>query len=427
MGNFKKDNHTLKHTLYSILIVELIFVIYSYIFFSINHRLPHPFFYNAADSFMDFFNANYWANFSQRFTDWGSVYPPLIFLISKSISPSDCMFINDTVNYRECSISSIYLILFSGILGSIVCSIATVKSITRKKNTMLIFLLAIAYIFSMPSLFALERGNYILLAFALLSLSWYFQNILVRVLFLALAINIKPYLIVISLAYFLKKQFIFLAYLITLTSLIYLVTAEALNDPNHYLIFSNILNFSTNSNINILEFLSFPTSIFTFFYLADRVFPNFADLFLALKTLLLTMLAIFSIVFISKNYKVMSVEHICFFILLAFFIFSNSAGGYALVLLYPLIPYIYNSSFKPNKFLLSALIFTFTPLDFDIYTSPNHLLHYFSFIGDNFVSFPAAITIGTFIRPLCLFAIFINFCKSYSSSHRLRKDFSYEV
>jgi hypothetical protein len=423
MKNFKKDNHTLKHILYSILFVELICVVYSYISFSTNHRLPHPFFYNSADTFMDFFNPNYWANYSQRFTDWDSVYPPLVFLISKAISPSDCIFITDIINYRECSISSIYLILFSGILGSIVCSIATVKSITRNKNTTLIFLVAIAYFFSLPTLFAIERGNYILLAFALLALFSYFQNILLRALLLALAINIKPYLILISLAFILKKQFTFLAYLITLTSSIYFVTAEILNDPNHYLILGNILNFSTNTDKNILELLTLPTSIFTFFSPVSKAFPNFTNLFLALKFLLLTMLAIFSVVFISKSYKSMSIEHNCFFILLALLIFTGATGGYGLILLYPFIPRIYNSSFKPNRFFLCALIFTFTPLDFDIYTSPNLFLHYFSFLGDNFVSFPATVAIGTLIRPLSLLAIFFAFCKSHSTSLRLRKDY----
>ncbi len=424
MENFKKDNHTLKHILYLTLSAELIFVVYSYTFFSINHRLPHPFFYNSADTFMDFFNPNYWANFSQRFTDWASVYPPLIFLISKAISLSACNFITDIANYRECSISSIYLIFFSGIFGSIVCSVATVKSITGNKDTKLIIFLTIAYFFSLPSLFALERGNYILLAFALLSFWSYFKNNLLRAFFLALAINIKPYLILFSLAFILKKKFIPLAYLITLTLVIYLCTSEILNDPNHYLILRNILNFSSNSKINILEFLAFPTSIFTFFYPLSEVFPNFINVFLFLKILLLAIIAIFSIVFISNNYKAMSIEHICFFILLALLIFSNSAGGYGLILLYPFIPHIYNSSFNQNKFLFYALIFTFTPLDFDIYTSPNHFLHYFSFLGGNFVSFPATISIGAFIRPLILFATFITFCKSHSTSLRLRKDFS---
>jgi hypothetical protein len=419
--NFKK-NHTLKHILYSILIVELICVVYSYIFFSANHRLPQPFFYNAADTFMDFFNPSYWANFSQRYTDWASVYPPLIFLISKAISPSDCFFINDITNYRECSISSFYLIPISGIFGSIVCSIATVKSITGNKNTKLIILLAIAYFFSLPSLFALERGNYILLAFALLSLCIYLKNNLLRAFFLALAINIKPYLILISLAFFLKKQFIFLTYLITLTSLIYLVTAEILNDPNHYFILKNILNFSSNSNVNILELLSLPTSIFTFFYLLSEAFPNFTNVFLALKSLLLALCAIFSIVFISNNYKALSAERICFFILIAFFIFSNSAGGYGLILLYPFIPHAYNSNIIPNKFLLYALILTFIPLDFVFFTSPNHVLNYLSFLGDNFVSFPATLSIGSFARPLILFAFFITFCKSCSISPQLRKE-----
>jgi len=48
--------------------------------------LPSPFVYDKSDTFMDLFNTMYWAYYEGRYTDWGSVYPPLGFLFLKIIN-----------------------------------------------------------------------------------------------------------------------------------------------------------------------------------------------------------------------------------------------------------------------------------------------------------------------------------------------------
>lgn len=43
--------------------------------------MPSPFIYDKSNTFMDLFNVLYWAYDDGRYTDWGSVYPPLGFII----------------------------------------------------------------------------------------------------------------------------------------------------------------------------------------------------------------------------------------------------------------------------------------------------------------------------------------------------------
>jgi len=48
-------------------------------YFASNGYLPSPFVYDKSDTFMDLFNTMYWVYDDGRYTDWGSVYPPLGF------------------------------------------------------------------------------------------------------------------------------------------------------------------------------------------------------------------------------------------------------------------------------------------------------------------------------------------------------------
>ena len=69
--------------LFACCVIQIAGCIYFWLSFTQNGYLPSPFVYDKADTFMDFFHTMYWADEPGRYTDWGSVYPPLNFLFLK--------------------------------------------------------------------------------------------------------------------------------------------------------------------------------------------------------------------------------------------------------------------------------------------------------------------------------------------------------
>jgi hypothetical protein len=68
-----------------VVVLNIFALLFYYLFFLEQNYLPAPFLFDKSNSFMDFFNTLYWAEEGQYYTEWKSIYPPLVFGILKII------------------------------------------------------------------------------------------------------------------------------------------------------------------------------------------------------------------------------------------------------------------------------------------------------------------------------------------------------
>ena len=177
---------------YLTILVTLIgvgFIYYSLYFYQ-NGYLPSPFIVDKSNTFMDLFNPLYWTLDNGRYTDWGSVYPPLNFVILQCVNfvcagewSGDPEFMRDNSQLVIAGFFLIYLTLPAFMLKT---------RQWRDTATAEKLLIYVAIILSTPMLFALERGNLIVLCPILITM------VLSRIGFarcigIALLINLKPY------------------------------------------------------------------------------------------------------------------------------------------------------------------------------------------------------------------------------------------
>lgn len=246
-----------------VLLFNLAGVLY-YIHFSIvNGYLPSPFLYDKSDTFMDLFNTLHWAYDDGRYTDWGSVYPPLSFFILKSIN---FVFAGGEYgtpalmrNNSPFVIAGFFLIYL--IVPAIILNTINWQSFSRIEK----FLIYFALVLSTPMLFTLERGNLILLTPILLVLALTKIGI-TRSACIALLINLKPYFALLLIYYIARKNWKEFIACTMLSGLIFVISGLAL-DSHFYVFFTNLLNFSQETGLHSLrEVMALPSSISAFSY-----------------------------------------------------------------------------------------------------------------------------------------------------------------
>lgn len=226
-------------------------LIWTIIFFSLNGYLPIPFFYEPSDTWMDWFNPTYWAYDEGRYDTWGAVYPPLSFVILRIFSLSSCYPDTYYLSSRSCDwIGSVTLHLIY-LINVVLISFTFIK---LNKNTALAR--AITLSISCPMLFALERGNLILLTFTCILLGYgpLLKSARLRWIAVGLSINFKVYLIAALFPQLIRRRWRWFEGAMIVTILIYIITYIILSNGSPIEIYNNIYKLNTESSID--SFLS---------------------------------------------------------------------------------------------------------------------------------------------------------------------------
>jgi len=222
------------------------FIIFTAIFFSLiyivvstkaNGYLPTPFFYNAADTFMDFFNVQYWVYDEGRYTEWQSIYTPFSFWIVSifpySESGSGSLILRD---------EGYFFLMGLYVITTILTLYSQSKALIRSNKILLIMLLL-----SMPFLFTLERGNLLFITLLVLLISSLnYKKLWIFSIFMAMAISLKIYLIALLFIPLLNLHFSRIILTLLLALFINLISANLLGESNWWLFMSNILEFSSD-------------------------------------------------------------------------------------------------------------------------------------------------------------------------------------
>ncbi|MHB8741984.1 MAG: glycosyltransferase 87 family protein [Sulfuricaulis sp.] len=262
--NSLSDQHRKRLAYIGMILLPIVAGFFYYVHFLMTYGyLPSPFMYDKSDTFMDFFNPLYWAYDSGRYTDWGSVYPPLSFGILRLVN-----FVLAGGGYGDPDMMRDYS--QSVIIGFCLLYLAAPAILLNTKHWQDFaisekFLIYFVIILSTPMLFTLERGNILLLCPILLSL------VLLRIGFLrcfciALLINIKPYFALLMIYYIARRNWNGLATCVVLSGLIFILSGLAL-DNNFLVFFTNLFNFSQDNGVfSLREVLALPSSISAFSY-----------------------------------------------------------------------------------------------------------------------------------------------------------------
>lgn len=244
--------------------VQVCSLCYYFVFFERHGFLPSPFLYDKSDTFMDLYNTLWWAGDDGRYTVWGSVYPPLNFLLLKALR---IVFYQDIQlatpsDFRSLNLAPAYLLCIVHIIAPfVVVSFPAWRVISRPAR------LAVATIAAMsaPLLFSMERGNLIIICLLFLPLAFQEKSNF-RTLAIALLINIKPYFAVLLIGYIIAGDFRRFLQATAFAGAIFLFTGLAL-DPDFPLFLLNLVSFSQNEAVfSGREVLALPSSISAFSY-----------------------------------------------------------------------------------------------------------------------------------------------------------------
>ena len=155
--------------------------------------LPAPLSQNhLGDNFMDFFNTNSFALREDVYISWSSIYMPLNFFIAKFFIFEGCFHhANNGLALRGCAIEQ-YAPLVALHFISLALFAKKIKTDLNGnfwESIMIFFVL----IFSLPALFLLERGNYLIVFNFFLGLLVNTNSEKIKILLISLMINIKQY------------------------------------------------------------------------------------------------------------------------------------------------------------------------------------------------------------------------------------------
>ena len=394
------SSHVLKNLylyIFSSNFLFFLYVIFNYIDFG---YLPAPFFYDPQDTFMDYFNTNYWAHHSM-YEEWKTIYTPVVFLISRLFTDYSCSneLNQGAVEYRLCAYSSINYLFMLYFLGVAFCAGYVAKISTYKYWTVLFALLL-----SLPGLFALERGNYIIICFTILSLTLHLRSQTFRNFLYALLVCLKQYLLpilfVTSSGNFVKSVFL----RVTMV-LIMFFTSGWLISRDYWLLFENMFQYSGfNYDISVIEKIYYVTSFISYAKILDYL--QVINLAVAVMLFQVPLIVIFSwtIFKIYSNLSEYNEKLIIFYILVFILVISEAPYGYAILLLYPYIVFMIKEyPDNPMNFMFIVLL---TAFDF-VLLNVGHVGKV-SYLSDELASIYTGVTFMNIFRPAALLYIFLS-------------------
>lgn len=379
------------------------------IFLAFNGFLPHPFFYEPSDTFMDWYNPAYWAYDKGRYDSWGSVYPPLSFAILRVFSFSACYQGAEGVTSRDCDWLGIVVIHIIFVLNAILIARTFLKIDRRTALPR-----SIALSLGLPMVFMLERGNLLLLTFTCILLGYgpLLKSARLRWVAVAFAINFKFYLIASLFPQLLKRRWRWFEGAAITTVFVYVISYIVVGNGSPFDILKNVVSVS-----DAYEAGGFLDGWYASTYkpflsvLEGKYVPVNSIIGSANVDLLMTLLPILQI--ITQLVLILAVilawlrpEAISMFRLtnlgIGLAAITSEIGGYVHALI---ILFIFMERWRGIglKWSIVACYILCIPGDIVI----DRLIPVFreSFLGGGPVIFDFALTLGPFIRPLILLSI----------------------
>ncbi len=226
----------------------------------LNGYLPQPYFYDPADSWMDWFNTADWARDLGVYDSWKTVYAPLTFIILRNAGLSYCYEgggLDSAYYARACDWPGVLAIHGIYLADIILVSIAYLRT---DRSTALPRAIAIGM--GLPLTAALERANLLILAFAFVILAFgpILKTARMRWLALGAAINLKIYVVAMLFPQLLKRRWRWFEGGLIATIAIYLLSYGILGRGSPIEIYTNIVEFQSQAQPNQFLDIFYPAT-----------------------------------------------------------------------------------------------------------------------------------------------------------------------
>ena len=370
--------------------------------------LPSPFFHDKSDSFMDWYNPAYWAHNPGAYSEWFSVYPPLSFLFLDLFSRPSC-FTFSPYQGRACDPQG-YWVISIFLLINLVLLWRTYGKLDHRTA----FPRAIAVGLGTSMLFGWERANLIIPCFTCLVLAYgnILKNSWAKIIFAALAVNFKPYLILAAFGRLFRLDWRWSERFVICCGLIYMASFAIFGAGTPMEILTDTLGFAqvpTSIGYDVFEFSttykslllvlqsSFPIMHFT----GSRVIEIMETVFPAMMGLGWLGIAL-SLFGALLRPGVLTRSRLTALILAAFYVTIPSQGGYSLIFLLFFVFFEPWRGFGRGLALGAAYVWCF-PLDLDV--SGLSFLTTTSFLTNRIVDVDLPITLGQLGRPALVLLI----------------------
>jgi hypothetical protein len=371
--------------------------------------LPTPFFYEPQDTWMDWFNTAYWAHQPGAYDTWGTIYPPLSFVVLKLVTYGGCYPFAEQYSSRDCDLyGAVTLHLFY--LVNVVLIAWTFLKIDRRTALPRAFALSAG----LPMVFALERGNIILLCFTCLLLAYgpIVRSARWRWVFAALAINFKVYLIGTLFAQLLRRRWRWFEGATLATIIVYLLTFAVMGVGAPWDLYGNIVNYSGGFQAaSVLDLLYANTYRPLLSLLTDEAFPIFKvlssnDVELISAVLPLVIYAVVGLIGVAAMAAAFRPEHVpmhrLVYLSIAAALVTSEAGGYTQMFL---ILFVFMEPWRGfgRIFSIVAAYVLCIPADVPISYVPSVVRD--SFLGGARVTAQYFVGLGPFVRPGLILSI----------------------
>jgi len=416
-----KKNHF--YILLILFILSCINFLYIVWFFEINGYLPPPFFYDVTDTFNDFYNTLYWSIHDGIYDVWGSVYPPINFIflqIYQFLFMGEILEMWSPSVIRGSEARSIMPLLLIYALSLVMAVRISFKHIVDFKTQFILFFI---FMLSPAFLFAVERGNLIILCIPVLSWYIFTKNQISRALALSILFNLKPYFVIFYIFLLISrkthhknKDLLFLSPIFGL--IIFLFSGLLINEP-FYLMPLNLLGFAANSALlSPAEALTFPSSIAAFGYLRGLVTEfKIAPIVGHIVKLILYVYLINTLVLVYN--KKINFEELAILSIIFITNFSTSTGGYSLLYYIPVLALLYG---KRDWTIFGIIIIC-------IYIGLWDMIPIYNYSGGDSIAYLSGevvkvspyMSFGSILRPIANFVVLVLFF------YRLKKRYPNEA
>lgn len=307
------------------------------IFFKIGY-LPAPFVFDVGDTFMDWFNTAYWAHNPGAYSVWQSIYFPLSFVITGVFGDPRC-YGSAPYAARDCDVVGIVFI----VLQYAAC-IAVSAMAFRRRDPSTAFFRTIAVALSGPLLFALERGNLIMIAYIAFVLIYggLVKSPKAIAGASAFLINMKVYLLLPVLAFGLKRRWRLLELCGIAALGLYLVTLMLVDAGTPFEIARNLQTWFHLRAGTVWDEVLYSTTYKPYLLLDERQYPirdyveqrwvDVVKVFVTYEVIISRGAALLCIAWSWFYPRVVPLRRLVFFILAQSFIAQNP-GGYSMCLL----------------------------------------------------------------------------------------------
>jgi len=371
--------------------------------------LPLPFVFDTSDTFMDWFNPAYYARNGLAYTEYVSVYAPLSFVLLEILGEPACY--NSALypkQARECDVVGIAAILIIFALCAILAAVAFYK---RDRKTF--FYRSVAFGLGLPMLYALERGNLIMIAFIFFIMLYgdLVRGRIAQAITAGLMINMKSYLLFPVLSMAVKRDWRLLELAGIATIGIYLVTMTIYGSGTPWELMNNLnVWFSAMSGIvwdqisystTYQPFLQFDTNFYPIrAFISDRTI-EYITIFINTEVFASRVIALVCVGFAWLYPKAISKERLALFLLLQSFV-STNPGGYG----FSLILFLIFLERWTNPLVGTAIVMAYIlsiPTDFVLVTALQ--VERTSWLSQRIVSTVYGLSVGALLRPMAVVII----------------------